>query len=187
MENVELEKKAARLWEEIDIAYTACKKAFISSEEKLSGLNMFPAPLLEHRDALDHIMRYWRIVQTQGISESAIKELDNAKHHEIRAFYDVADYTCILIRDDIATTLSFLSKKQIQSVWAEYQKVSSKVVSFSSKLAEIRARRTESIATIEEYETALHDLHDTYEFFQLNVLPKVGRNIFYRLKLLFKG
>lgn len=114
MASAELKEKAAKYWNELEQAYAASKQLLIDSEEKLNRMRIFPAPLLEHRDALDHLMRYSRIYNEYGLCESAINELSNAKQHEIRAFFDIADYICVVIRSEIADTLSVLSVRKIK-------------------------------------------------------------------------
>ena len=79
MDKTELKQKAAQLWHDLHISYDSTKKLLIHAEEKLSAMELYPAPLLEHRDALDHLMRYSRIFEETGLCESAVNELANAK------------------------------------------------------------------------------------------------------------
>lgn len=58
--------------------YLNSKKLFIRAEELLEQMNFFAAPLVEHRDALDHVMRYFSIKDNAGLSEEALVELDKA-------------------------------------------------------------------------------------------------------------
>lgn len=175
MASAELKERAAKCWNELEQAYTAAKQLLIESEEKLTRMRLFPAPLLEHRDALDHLMRYSRIYNELGLCESAVNELNNAKQHEIRAFFDIADYICVIIRSEINDTLSVLNARQIKNIWADYETVKKRVVDISERIAAIRKDRTETVDRIETYQDAVSEMFDIYYYYQLNVLPKVGK------------
>ncbi len=183
----ELKALESSCWHDLNIAYSATKKLFILSEEKLKNMMLFPAPLLEHRDALDHIMRYSTIIADTGLCEDAITELTNAKQHEIRAFFDVADYICISIRREISDTLDVLSKRQIKKIWPEYEIVRAEVIDLSDDLAIIRTNRRESISAIPDYEEAVDKMFKIYRHFQLKVLPGIGQGFLYRINKILNG
>lgn len=174
-------------WHDLDVAYSASKRMFILAEEKLKNMELFPAPLLEHRDALDHIMRYSRLIEKNGLCNEAISELANAKQHEIRAFFDIADYICITIRLEIASTLDVLTKRQITKIWPDYKDVRKKVINLSTEIAEIRTERKETIDAIPRYEVAVDKMFEVYQTYQLEVLPKIGKGFIYRLHRLLNG
>lgn len=187
MEKHELKSQASQQWAEMRTVYAATKRLLILSEEKLQSMKLYPAPLLEHRDALDHIMSYSKIVAESGLCESAIHELANAKQHEIRAFYDVADYICISIRQEISDTLNVLSKRQISAVWPEYRDVRAQAIEISSQIAEIRNGTRESVHTIPIYEKAVDAMFEIYKQYLLDVQPKIGHGFFYKFYRLLKG
>ena len=186
MDKTELKQKAAQLWHDLHISYDSTKKLLIHAEEKLSAMELYPAPLLEHRDALDHLMRYSRIFEETGLCESAVNELANAKQHEIRAFYDVADYICITIRKEISDTLDSLSQKKIDKVWPEYKAIRLQVIELSHQLAEIRHGTRESVDSIPNYENAVSEMFKIYATFQTEIQPKIGHGIFYQLRKILK-
>ena len=186
MSNTDLNESCIKIWEEIDIAYSATKELFILSEEKLNNMRLFPAPLLEHRDALDHIMRYSRIVAKKGLCEEALSELRNAQQHEIRAYFDIADYICITIRSEIADSFSTLSKKQIKKIWAEYRSIRSRVISISDSIASIRNSRKESLASIMDYKNAIGEIFQIYDSYLLDVLPQIEHSLAYRIMRMLK-
>lgn len=183
--SIELNEKATKYWKEIDIAYSAAKELFILSEEKLNNMSLFPAPLLEHRDALDHIMRFSRIVAENGLCSDAISELSNAKQHEIRAYFDIADYVCISVRSEIADNLSTLSTKQITEIWEEYRSIRTRVLAISDGIASIRNSRKESLSSILDYQNAISEIFQIYDAFQLDVLPKIKHGLWYKIKKFF--
>lgn len=187
MASAELKERAAKCWNELEQAYSAAKQLLIESEEKLNRLRLFPAPLLEHRDALDHLMRYSRIYKESGLCDAAIDELSNAKQHEIRAFFDIADYICVIIRSEIADTLSVLSVRQINKIWSEYENVKKRAIDISETIAQIRKDRTETVDKIKTYQDAVNQMFDIYYYYQLNVLPKIGNRWMHQLKKYFNS
>lgn len=186
MDKTELKQISAQLWHDLHISYSSTKKLLIHAEEKLRTMELYPAPLLEHRDALDHLMRYSKIFEEQGLCKAAVNELANAKQHEIRAFYDVADYICITIRKEISDTLDSLSQRKIEKVWPEYKTVRSKVIELSNRIAEIRTGTRESVDSIPGYEEAVNEMFSIYATFQTEIQPKIGHGIFYQLRKLIR-
>lgn len=187
MDKTELKQKSAQLWHELHLSYYATKKLLIHAEEKLSAMELYPAPLLEHRDALDHLMRYSKVFEESGLCEAAVNELANAKQHEIRAFYDVADYICITIRKEIADTLDTLSQKKINTVWPEYREIRVRVIDLSNEIAKIRNGTRETVDAIPSYEAAVNEMFNIYAAFQTDVQPKIGHGFFYQVRKLFRG
>ncbi len=172
-------------WIQLQKAYSAAKSLFIYSEEKLNGMKLFPAPLLEHRDALDHIMRYSSIIADRGLCEEAIHELKSAKAHELRAFYDICDYICITIRKEIYEAIEYLSPRKVELFWKDYRDCRIKIAAISNKIAEIRNGDRENIDMIEEYRLVVDELFGIYNVFLTEVQPKVGRSFLYRIKHFF--
>lgn len=83
MDNIEkLESKDKELKKDLLVVYTETKNLFIESEELLPEMRFFAAPTLEHRDALEHIMRYMKMT-SDGNNSDAVKQLESALGHEI--------------------------------------------------------------------------------------------------------
>lgn len=153
----------------LSTTYTECKRLFIRAEEILEPMKFFVAPLIEHRDALDHLMRY---IPIKGTSE-ALKELNSALGHEIRAYFDVADFVCITVRDEISTSLKKIKPKDIKKIWGDYCSVKEKIVSFSEEIARIRQNRKGSLEDIEKYKDALEEVFSIYELYKTKIEPNI--------------
>lgn len=182
MEKKLLEEKEKRYWAEINQAYSASKELFIKAEEKLEQMAFFPAPLLEHRDALDHIMRYYNITyENQGeLTQRAIDELSDARGHEIRAYFDIADFICITIRDDVSSALKNFSGAQIKKVWNDYTRIKTEVVKISEDIVSIRNSRTTSLENIEKYKVVIEKLFNIYDSFNTRTLPELKKKYFWQ-------
>lgn len=159
----------------IQIVYMESKCLFINAEEMLSQMGFFVAPIVEHRDALDHIMRYFAIKEKHNLTEKAIKELDKALGHEIRAYFDIADFTCITIRQEINTALSKVSSRKIKKTWKDYVEVRDRVVHISEEIAEIRMKRNGSLSDIEKYKVVLEEMFNIYKLFITKIEPQLKR------------
>ena len=171
MEMAEFNTKRDQYMAEIHQAYSASKQLYIDAEEKLSRMNIFLAPLLEHRDALDHIMRFYEYTHDGKLTEDALKELANARSHEMRAYFDVADFICIGIREEISAGLDALSGWQIKRVWKDYIKVREEVSSISDDIAAIRKGRVDTLTYIDQYAKVIKRLFEIYEDFERKYLP----------------
>ena len=144
------------------------------AEECLPKMELFVAPLLEHRDAFDHVMRYYdRKRMGRCSTEQLLDELKEARSHEVRAFYDIADYTCILIRANISQRLNGVSRRKIKKVWPTYGTDRANVLTKSEKLAELRSNRTGTFEGIAEYETVVGEFYDIFKQFVKDIEPKL--------------
>lgn len=162
------------LLSQIHDLYVKCKKMFMRAEECLPKMELFVAPLLEHRDAFDHIMRYYEKKHAGNCSlEKLLDELKEARCHEVRAFYDIADYTCILIRAYIAQRLKGVSRWRIRKVWPEYSTDRAEVMKQSMNLAELRSKRTGTFEGIAEYEAVVENFYTIYKKFIEKIDPKL--------------
>lgn len=166
-----LKKKDSDYKEELQKIYSAYKKLFIQAEEKLEDMKFFVAPMLEHRDALDHLMRYFRMTNGGEISEEALGQLEKAVEHEFRAYFDVADYICITVRNIIAERLKRVPKRKIKSVWKEYLDIKQEIVKISDDIADIRFERREKFASIEKYNQVLMQVFKVYDDFVCKIEP----------------
>lgn len=195
MANIEFNTECEKYLSEIHTAYTESKRLFINTEERLPQMKFFPAPLLEHRDAMDHIMRYYDYLKKskempdasdgKKYAEMALGELKNAKAHEIRAYFDTADYACIIIRDEIASVINKLTVKQIESVWEDYKSIKTKVVDASREVAKLRNDRVDNIEFIDQYKVVLDEMFDIFEDFSTRVLPKIKSRKWSKIRCLF--
>lgn len=175
MEMSEFNKKRDQHMAEIYQAYSASKQLYIDAEEKLSRMNIFLAPLLEHRDALDHIMRFYEYTHAGKFTEDTLKELANARAHEIRAYFDVADFICIGIREDISSGLDALSGWQIKKVWNDYIKMREEVSSISDDIAAIRKGRIDTLTYIEQYAKVIKRLFEIHVDYERKYLPMLKK------------
>lgn len=153
--------------------YMESKSLFVDAEERFPDMRFFSAPTLEHRDALEHIMRYFNLARGESLSETAVKELEAARGHEIRAFFDTADYICISVRKEINKALKSMSRRKIESVWEDYWNIKGRIFSISSEIAEIRKQRKGDMESVEKYLPILKELWKIYDDFELKILKKI--------------
>lgn len=172
----ELDKQEKEYTQKLYYIYMECKTLFIRSEELLSDMGFFVAPTLEHRDALEHIMRYLNLKNNGGCSEEAIKELNRALSHELRAYFDIADFVCISIRKDIANSLKRVSNKKINEVWKEYVDIKRNIVNVSNEIATIRENRKGTVEYVEKYKPIIEKMFSVYNEFLVEIEPKIRRN-----------
>jgi len=153
--------------------YTESKTLFIEAEERLPEMKFFPAPTLEHRDALEHIMRYFELSIDGVISEAAEKELDSALGHEMRAFFDTADFICINVRKQMSASLKRIPTRKINRVWSDYWKIKEQIFILSDEIADIRKNRKGTMEYVYKYKKKINELWDIYSNFELNVMKKL--------------
>lgn len=155
-------------------AYKESKKLFIRAEEILVEMKFFVAPMIEHRDALEHIMRYMTLKQPV-LTQDALDELERALGHEIRAYFDIADFVCVTVREYIAMSLKRVSRKKIEKIWSDYSAIREEVVKVSEDIAEIRINRQGTMEYIDKYKPVLDKLFDIYNDYIINIEPKVKK------------
>lgn len=175
-----LESREKQYRRDLHNTYKESKNLFICAEELLEQMSFFVAPVLEHRDALDHIMRYFDLKSKDGLSEEAIKELDRALSHELRAYFDIADYICITIRQQIANSLKQINSKKIQKVWDEYIDIKKRVVKASEEIAEIRQNRSSSLMHIEKYKPVIEEMISIYKVYVTNIEPEIRKKFIWK-------
>ena len=143
------------------------RELFIQAEESFIDMNTFVAPLIEHRDAFDHIMRCFKKLDQE--EETFLLELEQAFAHELRAYYDVADYICICIRDYISSVLNRMQPREIRQIWVEYDRKKQEIYDISLKIAAVRNNRRSSLESIEKYRNeVMPTLFNIYEDFVKN-------------------
>lgn len=144
--------------------YFENRKLYIQAEELSINMNMYIAPLVEHRDALDHLMRCFEKLDKGDSSFS--KEIENALGHELRSYYDIADYICINIREYISDTLNHMRPKDIKKIWVEYECKKREVFEISVEIAKIRNERRATIESVFKYrDNVMPRLFGIYEDF----------------------
>lgn len=146
---------------------------FIRAEEKLEEMDFFVAPMLEHRDALDHLMRYFFLVSENSVTQEAVEQLEKALGHEYRAYFDVADYICITVREKIAESLKGIPKRKMKTLWETYSDVKNKVVKISDEISEIRFERKGDMDSVKKYEGMLQEIFEIYDDFICNIEPRL--------------
>lgn len=180
MMDSDLEKREEQYKSNLYNTYIESKNLFIDAEELLEKMSFFVAPVLEHRDALDHIMRYFNLKNKKGLSEEAIKELDRALEHELRAYFDIADYICITIRQEISSSLKRISSKKIQKVWGEYSDIKKRIVKSSEEIAAIRKNRDSSLKHIEKYKPVMEEMITIYKAYVTNIEPQIRKDFIWK-------
>ena len=177
MDNNVLQTLEEQYRNNIYIAYIESKRLFISAEEKLNQMSFFVAPLIEHRDALDHIMRYFHIKTTDGLTDDAIKELERALSHELRAYFDIADYVCIMVRQEINNSLKRISTRKIKRVWSDYVQTKERIAKISEDIAEIRNSRSSSLEHINKYKVVVNEIFDIYKTYITDIEPHLRKKV----------
>ena len=92
-----------QMWQTIVRVHNATKSLLIKAEEIDPSHQFFYPPIIQQRDALDHIMRAalaWIDPETiknnsgnlKDPSEYSKRQLDKALGHVYRAFFDAADW-----------------------------------------------------------------------------------------------
>ena len=154
--------------------YKDCKELIIKCEELLPQMKLFVAPLLEHRDAFDHVMLALHNKEQRGYVD--IDNLKSAYGHETRAFFDIADYAFIKTREYINKALKRVSNRKINKVWPEYKSIKAQVYNWSMKIAEIRSQRTATTESVERYkEEIIPSIFSILEDFIKNIEPKLRK------------
>lgn len=171
----ELENKDKELRKNLIFVYTETKNLFIEAEELFPDMRFFAAPSLEHRDALEHVMRYLKMTDNNKVSYEAVKQLDNALGHEARAYFDTADYVSVLVRDEIRKSLKRIPIRKIKKNWENYSEIKSQVITISEKISNIRQRKTGSVQLVNEYTKVIRLVIDTYKHFVKVVEPKLRK------------
>ncbi len=158
--------------------YKLCKYYTTIAEETLEGMSAFIPPLFEYRDALDHLLK---------LIDSNMNDVDQylfIKGHMERAFFDIVDFICIKVREEISLRLKPYQKKKIIACWEEYAQIQSEVYDISIELANIRRLRgwksTEDASLyangdVERYKTIADKFLAVFENFIKNIEPKLKK------------
>ncbi|GMV93133.1 MAG: hypothetical protein AMXMBFR82_29110 [Candidatus Hydrogenedentota bacterium] len=172
-------------WKALVQVHQHTKDLYLVGEESNPELKTWLQPIREQRDALEHIVRsqaraYDIRSNADGQDPATPNEDDatedaeyiksNLRHalgHEVRAFFDVADYLCIVARDNITKSMSDYENKAIADVFPSYYtEIRPDLESISKNIAKIRQKK--DIAEIAE----CNELVVKYKDVVLTVLSK---------------
>jgi hypothetical protein len=171
----DLKSRERQYKEDLIFLYTEVKNLFIESEEILPRMRMFATPTLEHRDALEHIMRYMNMTKDGNVSYDAVKQLESAFGHEIRAYFDTADYLTVSIRDSISNSLDKIPNRKIKKNWESYSEVKKDVLGISLEIAEIRKQKHGNMEIVRKYQPLVNKVLEYYKKFINDIEPNLRK------------
>ncbi|MBN1343291.1 MAG: hypothetical protein JXQ73_11460 [Phycisphaerae bacterium] len=141
-------------WRLIVQVHNMAKALLLKAEEVDPDHEFYYPPLIQQRDALDHIIRAQFALlfpeklacgvngQGQSPDEYAARQLDKALGHAYRALFDAGDWLSIIYRERIRGTLTEYSRKTMYSVLPEFSKdIEPRINELSSMIAELRAEK----------------------------------------------
>ncbi len=122
------EKDCKKDWETIVKLHIETKRLVLLAEELDRKLEFFWPPMIQQRDALDHIIRAERVRYNPELTirrglnaeEYCAKQMDKAVGHIYRAYFDVADWISIILRQQISTIFDRYSRDSILKVLDGY-------------------------------------------------------------------
>lgn len=168
-------------WDKLVRIHNHAKTVFLLAEEFDRSFRHFLQPIRELRDALEHIIRAQ--AAERGINEEAeTKEpgyvahsYDKAIGHEYRAFFDVADWFSVCIRERITKLMKPFSQECIVAVLPDYySSIRPRVDQICKEIATIRCRKdiakgNDVLAEVTKYREAIDELLALYERLQVHV------------------
>lgn len=122
----------AEKWNLLVQLHNYCKSLLLKAEELDPKHEFYFPPLIQQRDALDHIVRAeFALIYPDKLpkgkdgnpepaTEYAEKQMVKAIGHAYRAFFDAADWLSIIVRERIRGVLANYTRKTIYSVLPEY-------------------------------------------------------------------
>jgi hypothetical protein len=156
------------LWRRIVKVHNWSKQLLIRWEEASRQQWSFLAPIIQERDALEHIVRAQAV--TVGMNSGRDQEyvranLDKALGHIYRAFFDTADWMAIGLRADIASMLEPYSNEGIKTVLPSYYtQIRPQLETINQEIANIRGAKDvgdeDIFKKIEQYYTQVEKLLD---------------------------
>lgn len=164
----------------------------LAEENEIEGYKDFLQPVLEQRSALDHIVRAFSVelnIITDQEPGYIKMNLDKACGHLYRAFFDVADWLSILLREKITKLMHPYSNECITSVAPEYYNtIVPNIEQLNQDIA--RIRNTKDIAAhgsiiqhVEEYTSIIQSILEDYK----SLVPKISAFEAYKRKQRRKG
>ena len=131
------------------------KLLLLKAEEVDDKFTFFFPPLVQHRDALDHIMRaaYSKVFPAEYAANQeeaekldgkdyADRQLDKALGHAYRAFFDAADWLGMVYRERMRIILSGYSAETINDVLNDFAAtVQPRIERISLEIAALRGEK----------------------------------------------
>ena len=140
-------------WELLVQVHNTTKTLLLKTEEVDPVHEFYYPPLMQQRDALDHIMRAafaWVNPETiasqkdadgkpQDPGKYASRQIDKALGHAYRALFDAADWLSIVFRERIREIMSSYRPATIHAVLPEYrQKIEPDIEKICFEIAKLR-------------------------------------------------
>jgi hypothetical protein len=162
------------LWTQIVELQETVKDLVIWAEENnVDKLETFIQPIKEQRDALTHLCRAKAaelgLKEGEGDFTGYIqRNLDKALGHLYRAFFDAADFLCIILRERYYKTLSPYDAECISTVMPEYyQQISPRMESLTKAVSDHRSGKDVSkgaiMQTVQKYRETIKDILGLYK------------------------
>ena len=156
-------------WKLIAEVHQHTKELLTLAEEISPGLKSFIPPVKEQRDALEHIIRAkayeldLKKVDNQNYVED---QIDKTLGHIYRAFFDAADYFCILMRKRIRNAVTQYDSEIIKTVLPNYySEIRPKLENINLEISKIRqskdiAKKEGLIDEVEKYRQTTLELYE---------------------------
>ena len=160
------------IWQKIIRIHSHTKALILQAEEIDPERAFFLPPMIQQRDALDHIVRaraaQLRIIQREDSEEYIEANLDKALGHQYRAFFDVADWLGIILREQIEDILTELPTEIINQVMPKfYDKTYPRLKTIDLAIARVRGVKDigndlSIIPDVEDYYKLINELVDMW-------------------------
>ncbi|MFH1563924.1 MAG: hypothetical protein ABIF11_11005 [Nitrospirota bacterium] len=162
-----MEKDTKEIWVQIIHAHECTKHFTLKAEEYDKNFKTFIQPFNELKNVLEHIIR--AMSAEVGINEDKNqtyieKNLDKAIGHEYRAFFDIADWLSISLRERIIETLKPFNYEAISKAIPDYySSIRSRIDEICDDIANLREKKdigngNNLILEAESYEKILNEL-----------------------------
>ena len=138
-------------WELLVKVHNYAKAIILKAEEVDPDHEFYYPPLIQQRDALDHIMRAafaWLFPERMSDPEKesppdpaeyASKQIDKALGHAYRVLFDAADWLSIIYRERIREYMSSYSPATVYAILPQYRaSIEPRIEEICFKIAELR-------------------------------------------------
>jgi len=162
-------------WAQIVHLQQCAKSLILLAEEhdEIDDWKTLPQPLLEQRNALDHVCRVMAVevgVKTDVAPDYIDKNLDKTVGHMYRAFFDIADWSSIVIRRHLLRAVRPYNPECIKENIPEfYPEIRPRIERISTIIAGIRrdkdigGEHCSIIELVVSYEAIVRELWQYYE------------------------